>query len=72
MTQYNPSNVKLFDSQLSKSKSGIKNATQVTINLLSNVVAESNDEINFPHNLYELIHNFERFIKLLQMVYQLR
>ena len=72
MTQYNPSNVKLFDSQLTKSKSGIKNATQVTLNLLSNVVAESNDESNFPHNLYELIHKFERFIKLLQMVYQLR
>ena len=31
MTQYNTLNVKLFNSQLNKLKSGIKNCSQVTI-----------------------------------------
>ena len=34
--------------QLSKLKSGIKNGTEVTLNLSSNAVGESNDETNFP------------------------
>ena len=32
-------------------KSGIKNGTEVTLNLLSNVVGNSNDDTNFPHKL---------------------
>ena len=32
-------------------KSGIKNSTEVTLNLLSNVIGDSNDGINFPHKL---------------------
>ena len=32
-------------------KSGIKNGTQVTLNLSSNVIGNSNDETNFPHQL---------------------
>ena len=35
MTQYNTLNVKLFNSQLNKLKSGIKNRTEVTLNLSS-------------------------------------
>ena len=51
MTQYNTLNVKLSNLQLSKSKSGIKHGTEVTLKLSSNVAGDSNDENNFPHNL---------------------
>ena len=51
MTQYNILNVKLCNSQLNKLKSGIKNGTEVTLKLLSNVVGDANDENNFPHKL---------------------
>ena len=51
MTQNNTLNVKLSNSQLNKLKSGIKNGTEVTINLSSNVASISNDETNFPHKL---------------------
>ena len=51
MTNYNTLNVKLSKSQLSKLKSGIKKGIQVTLNLSSNVVGDSNDETNFPHKL---------------------
>ena len=51
MTQYNSLNVKLSNSQLNKLKSGMKNYTEVTMNLSSNVVGNSNDKINFPHKL---------------------
>ena len=46
MTQYNSLNVKLSNSQLNKSKTGIKNGTEATLNLSSNVVGDSNDENN--------------------------
>ena len=51
MTQYNILNVKLSNSQLNKLKSGIKNGTEVTLKLSSNVVGDSNEEINFTHKL---------------------
>ena len=51
MTQYNTLNVKLSNSQLNKLKSGIKIGTEVTLELTSNVVGDSNDENNFPHKL---------------------
>ena len=51
MTQYNTLNVKLSNSQLNKLKSGIKNGTEVTLKLSSNVVGDSNDESNFLHKL---------------------
>ena len=51
MTQSNTLNVNLSNSHLNKSKSGIKNDTQVTLNLSSNVAGESNGETNFPHKL---------------------
>ena len=51
MTQYNTLNVKLSDSQLNTLKSGIRNGTEVTLNLSFNVIGNSNDETNFPHKL---------------------
>ena len=51
MTQYITLNVKLSNSQLNKLKSGIKNGTKVTLNLSSNLIGNSNYEINFPHKL---------------------
>ena len=49
MAQYNTLNVKLSKSQLTKLKSGIKNGTEVTLELLSNLIGDSNNETNFPH-----------------------
>ena len=51
MAQYNTSNRKFFNSQLNKLKGGIKNHTEVTLNLSSNVIDGSNDETNFLHSL---------------------
>ena len=51
MTQYNSLNVKLSNSQHNKSKSGIKNNTDITLKISSNVVGDSNDENNYPHKL---------------------
>ena len=51
MTQYNSLNVKLSTSQLNKLKSSIKNETDVVLRISSNMVADSNDNINFPHEL---------------------
>ena len=39
------------NSQFNKLKSGIKNGTEVTLNLSSNAIGHSNDEYNFPHKL---------------------
>ena len=41
--QYNCVNVKLSNAQLSKLKTSIENVTEVTVNLSSNVISESND-----------------------------
>ena len=49
MAQYNSLNVKFSNSQLNKLKSTIKNETEVTLKLSSNVVGDSNDENKFPH-----------------------
>ena len=50
MTQYNSLNVKLLNSKFTKLESTIKNGTEVTFNISSNV-GGSNDENNFPHKL---------------------
>ena len=44
-------NVKLSNSQVNKLKSAIKNRTEVTLNLSSNLIESFNDETNFPHKL---------------------
>ena len=51
MTQYSTLNVKLANSQLNKLKSAIKNGTEVTLSLSSNLIGNSNNETNFPHKL---------------------
>ena len=51
MTKYNTLNVKLSNSRLNKLKSGIKDGTEVTLNVYSNVIGDYNDETNFPHQL---------------------
>ena len=49
MTQYSTLNVTLSNSHFSKLKSEIKNVTQVTLNLSSNMICESNHKANSPH-----------------------
>ena len=51
MTQYNSLNVKLSNSQLNKLKSSIKNEADVVLRISSNMVGNSNDNTNFPHEL---------------------
>ena len=51
MTQYNSLNVKLSNPQLNKLKSSIKNETDVVLRISSNMVSNSNDNTNFPHEL---------------------
>ena len=43
MTHCNTLNEKLSNSQLNKLESGIKNATEVNLNLSSNLIGNSND-----------------------------
>ena len=50
-THHNSLNVKLLNSQLNRVESGIKNGTEVTLNLSSNIIGDSINEINFPHKL---------------------
>ena len=49
MTKYNTLIVKLCNSELNELKSGIKNGAEVILNLSSNVIGDSNNEINFSH-----------------------
>ena len=52
MTQYNTLNAKVSNLQLNKLKSAIKNGTEVTVNLSSNIIGDSNDDNNFPCKLF--------------------
>ena len=51
MTQHNTLNVKLPTLQPNKLKLEIKNGTEITLKISSNVVVDSNDENTFPHKL---------------------
>ena len=51
MTQYSTWNVKLSNLKLNKLIWEVKNGTEVTLKLSSNVVGDSNDENNFLHKL---------------------
>ena len=51
VTQYNTLRVKLFNSQLNRLILGIKNGAEVTLNLSSNVIGNSNDDYIFPYKL---------------------
>ena len=51
MTQYNSLNVKLSNSRLNKLKSAIKNKTELVLRLSSDMIGNSDDKINFAHEL---------------------
>ena len=51
MTQYNSLNIKLSNSQLRKLKASVKNETDVVLRISSNMVGNSDDNTNFPHEL---------------------
>ena len=51
MTQYNSLNLKLSNSQLNKLISSMKNETDVVLRISSNMVGNSNNNTNFPHEL---------------------
>ena len=65
MTKFNTINIKSSSLQLNELKSRIKNSTEVTLNLSSNLTVNSNDEINFLHK--SLLTD----IQVLEMVHQL-
>ena len=51
MTQYNTLTVKLLSSQLKKLKSAIENEIDAVLRLSPNMIGDSNDVANFPHEL---------------------
>ena len=51
MTQYNRLNTKLSNSQLNKLKPAIKNKNEAVIKLSPNMIGDSNDKGNFPHEV---------------------
>ena len=51
MAQHNNLNVKLSNSQLNKLKSAMKNKSEVVLRFSSNMIGDSNDKTNFPHEL---------------------
>ena len=65
MTEYNSVKVKLSGSQLSKLKSTTKNATGITLRLLSNIIGHKNDETNFLHKLLVTNRKVSNFVKVL-------
>ena len=62
----------LSNSQLKKLKPAIKNKTDVVLRFSSNMIGNSNDKTNFPHELLLIIDKLQIFVKLLQIIYQLR
>ena len=63
--------MKFSNSKLNKWKSTIKNGTELTLNLSSNLIGNSNDETNFQLKLLLTNTKYQKFINLLQMVHQL-
>ena len=51
MTHYNNLNVTLSNSQLHKLKTALSNETEVVLRLSSNMIFNSDDEIDFLHKL---------------------
>ena len=71
MTQYKIFNITFSISKLNKSKSGIKNGTEVTLTFSSNTIGDSKMRLIFHIYYYQLIRKFRAFGKLLQTVHQL-
>ena len=52
MLEYNINlNIKLPSLQVNKLKCGIRNNTELNLNLSSNVIGDSNDQVSFLHKL---------------------
>ena len=71
MTQCNSLNVKLSNSQLNKLKSSIKNETDVVLRISSNMLGNSNDNTNFPHELLLTNRQVAYIRKALLKIHQL-
>ena len=71
MTQYNSLNVKLSNSQLNKLKSSIKSETDVVLRISSNMVSNSNDNTNFPHELLLVNRQVANIRKAFPITHQL-
>ena len=61
----------MSNSQLYQLKSGIKDSTEVTLNLLSNVIDNSNGEANSSQKLLLTDGQVSRLFMLLQIIDQL-
>ena len=61
----------MSSSRLSRSQSGMKNFTEVTLNLSSNVNGNSNDEANFRHKLLLTNTQVSRLCKTVQIIHHL-
>ena len=55
----------MSNSQRNKLKSGIKNGTEVTLSVSSNLIEKFNDETNFPHKLLLTNTQVSKFSKAL-------
>ena len=56
-------NVKLSISQFNKLKSAIKSKTDVALRLSSNMIGNSDDQTNFPHELLQVGNLRKAFAK---------
>ena len=52
MTQYNILNVKPSNSQADKLKSATKSEIELVLRLSSDMIGNSDNEVNFPHKLF--------------------
>ena len=71
MTQYNSLHVKLLNAQLNKLKSETENEREVVLRLLLNMIGNSDDETNFPHESLLTSIQVTVFVKLLQIIHLL-
>ena len=59
----------LSNSQFHKLKPGIKNKAEVFLRLSSNIIGNSDNKINFPHELVLTNTEVQIFVKLLQITH---
>ena len=60
--------IKLSNSQLDKLKSAIKNETEVVLRLSSNMIVNSDDKTNFPHELLLTNRQVANLRKIIQQL----
>ena len=71
MTRYNRVNVKLSRPQLNKLKAAIQNENDVVITLSPNMIGDSNDKTNFPHELLLTERQVSSIRRAFSNIYQL-